>query len=111
MTQALDSLAVLAAHRHRPPVDNARPGVAPSLLRNHVAWHVTVFMGLQALVLNTVLARLPSVYRSQGASPLHTVVSKMAGPQVTLSGPAISAQNGLIRSRGGKCPGSVAPRC
>lgn len=72
-------LAVVAAHRRRPPVEPASAGVAPSLLRDRVAWHVTVYMGLQALMLYTVLAWLPSVYRSQGAGP------ETAGQLVSLS--------------------------
>lgn len=72
-------LAVVAAQPGRTAVDDARAGVAPSLLRDRVAWHVTVFMGLQALVLYTVLAWLPSVYRSQGAS------AGTAGQLVSLS--------------------------
>lgn len=72
-------LAVVATQRGRPSADNASTGVAHSLLRDRVAWYVTMFMGLQALVLYTVLAWLPSVYRSQGASP------ETAGQLVSLS--------------------------
>lgn len=72
-------LAVVATHRDRPSGDGARIDVAPSLLHDRVAWSVTVFMGLQALMLYTVLAWLPSVYRTQGASP------EAAGQLVSLS--------------------------
>lgn len=72
-------LAVVAARRHRPLDGDTRTGVAPSLLRDRVAWSVTVFMGLQALLLYTVLSWLPSVYRFQGASP------ETAGQLVSLS--------------------------
>lgn len=39
-----------------------------SLLRDHVAWHVTIYMGMQSLVFYAVLAWLPTIYRSHGIS-------------------------------------------
>ena len=72
-------LAVATTQRGRPSGDGTHNHGASSLLRDRVAWSVTVFMGLQALVLYTVLAWLPSVYRAQGASP------ETAGHLVSLS--------------------------
>jgi CP family cyanate transporter-like MFS transporter len=50
-----------------------RPSAAPptsgSLLRDPLAWQLTVFFGLQALSFYAVLAWLPSMYRDFGASP------------------------------------------
>ena len=45
----------------------AAPG--PSLLRNPLAWQITLFFGLQSLSFYTVLGWLPSMYRDFGASP------------------------------------------
>jgi CP family cyanate transporter-like MFS transporter len=46
----------------------SRPRSA-SLLRNPLAWQVTVFFGMQALSFYAVLAWLPSIYRDHGYSP------------------------------------------
>lgn len=57
------------------PFANARtpPPVAEpprsSLLRDPLAWQVTVFFGLQSLFFYSVLSWLPSIYRDQGYSP------------------------------------------
>jgi CP family cyanate transporter-like MFS transporter len=51
---------------------HTRPSAAPSsrsLLRNPLAWQLTVFFGLQSLSFYTVLGWLPSMYRDFGASP------------------------------------------
>ncbi|HEV7899307.1 MAG TPA: MFS transporter [Planosporangium sp.] len=52
--------------RHTPPV--GAPG-GGSLLRDRLAWQVTLFFGLQSLSFYAVLAWLPSVYRDHGYSP------------------------------------------
>jgi CP family cyanate transporter-like MFS transporter len=50
-----------------------RPAAAPpagaSVLRDPLAWQLTVFFGLQSLSFYAVLAWLPSMYRDFGASP------------------------------------------
>jgi CP family cyanate transporter-like MFS transporter len=48
----------------------ARPPATPaSLLRDGLAWQVTVFMGLQSLGFYALVAWLPAIYRSNGLSP------------------------------------------
>jgi MFS transporter, CP family, cyanate transporter len=44
------------------------PRVPGSLLREPIAWHVTVYFGLQALGFYAVLAWLPSLYQDSGYS-------------------------------------------
>jgi CP family cyanate transporter-like MFS transporter len=55
-----------ARGRHSPPAGAPRGG---SLLRDPLAWQVTLFFGLQSLSFYAVLAWLPSVYRDHGYSP------------------------------------------
>jgi MFS transporter, CP family, cyanate transporter len=52
--------------RTRPP---AAPDAGPSLLRDPLAWQLTVFFGLQSLSFYAMLGWLPSMYRDFGASP------------------------------------------
>jgi CP family cyanate transporter-like MFS transporter len=47
----------------------AAPQAARSLLREPLAWQVTVFFGLQSLSFYAVLAWLPSMYRDFGSTP------------------------------------------
>jgi CP family cyanate transporter-like MFS transporter len=49
-----------------PPENAPAPG---SLLREPIAWHVTVYFGLQALGFYAVLAWLPTLYQDAGYSP------------------------------------------
>ncbi|GAA1819449.1 MFS transporter [Planosporangium flavigriseum] len=51
--------------RHSPPASRTSEG---SLLRDPLAWQVTVFFGLQSLSFYAVLAWLPSIYRDHGYS-------------------------------------------
>jgi CP family cyanate transporter-like MFS transporter len=64
-------LALLAwlpqARAHTKPPESR--GERPSLLRNALAWQVTVFFGLQSLSFYAVLAWLPSIYREHGFDP------------------------------------------
>jgi CP family cyanate transporter-like MFS transporter len=60
----------------RPP--KAAPG--PTLLRDPVAWQLTIYFGLQSLSFYAMLGWLPSMYRDFGASPA------MAGFLLSLSG-------------------------
>lgn len=67
--------AVLAALAWLPQVrGHTRPPAPPppraSLLRDRLAWQVTVFFGLQSLSFYAVLAWLPSIYREHGFSPV-----------------------------------------
>ena len=50
----------------RPP---AAPAPGRSLLRDPVAWQLTIFFGLQSLSFYAVLGWLPSMYRDFGATP------------------------------------------
>ncbi|HET8641295.1 MAG TPA: MFS transporter [Pseudonocardiaceae bacterium] len=51
----------------RPPRRSGERSV--SLLRNALAWQVTVFFGLQSMLFYAVLAWLPTIYREHGFSP------------------------------------------
>ncbi len=63
--------------RTRPP---RTPPAGRSLLRDPLAWQLTVFFGLQSLSFYAVLGWLPSMYRDFGASPA------LAGFLLSLSG-------------------------
>jgi len=52
--------------RTRPPEE---PAGGRSLLRDALAWQVTVFFGLQSMLFYALLAWLPSIYREHGYSP------------------------------------------
>ena len=94
--------AALAALAWIPQVRGRTPPSAPpegrSLLREPLAWQVTVFFGLQALTFYSLLAWIPSIYRDYGYSPAE------AGFLLSLSGlvqiPVTLALPGLLtRSR------------
>jgi MFS transporter, CP family, cyanate transporter len=57
-----------------PPADSARPVGHPAapgrvaVHRHALAWHVTLFMGLQSLLYYAALSWLPSILRDRGAS-------------------------------------------
>ena len=70
-------LAAPVARPH-PPAGHAPPG--RSLLRDPLAWQLTVYFGLQSLSFYAVLGWLPSMYRDFGASPA------VAGFLLSLSG-------------------------
>lgn len=65
---ALSAWWVLRLRRHRLERFALPDAVPASLLRNRVAWDVTVYMGLQALIFYTLVAWLPSVLRTAGVS-------------------------------------------
>ncbi len=73
---ALAWLPRLRGHT-RPP---ATPRADRSLLRDPLAWQITVFFGLQSLSFYAMLGWLPSMYRDFGASPA------LAGFLLSLSG-------------------------
>jgi MFS transporter, CP family, cyanate transporter len=63
---ALAAVAWLPRTRaHTPP---STPPPARSLLRDALAWQVTVYFGLQALTFYALLAWLPTIYRGYGYS-------------------------------------------
>jgi MFS transporter, CP family, cyanate transporter len=57
-----------------PPADSARPAGPPpvpgrvAVHRHALAWHVTLFMGLQSLLYYAALSWLPTILRDRGAS-------------------------------------------
>jgi CP family cyanate transporter-like MFS transporter len=81
--------------RHiKPALDEVRRG--GSLLRDTLAWQVTIFFGLQSLLFYAVLAWLPSYYRDQGFRPavagLLLSVSTLVQVPVTLLLPALAGR-------------------
>lgn len=66
----LPALALVAwlpfARQATAPGSVSSPDAGARLLRDPLAWQVTVFFGLQSLSFYSVLAWLPSVYRDQG---------------------------------------------
>jgi len=53
--------------RTRPPVEDARNSVR-ALLRNPLAWQVTLYFGIQSLEFYAVISWLPTIYRDYGFS-------------------------------------------
>jgi CP family cyanate transporter-like MFS transporter len=87
------------ARAHTPPPaagENPPGGPARSLLRDGLAWNVTLFFGLQALSFYAVLAWLPSIYRDHGYSPaaagLLLSVSAIMQIPITLVLPGIAGR-------------------
>jgi CP family cyanate transporter-like MFS transporter len=66
---ALGVWGTLARRRHRLGRFSLPQTPRTSLLRNSVAWAVTIYMGLQALIFYTLVAWLPSMVRPAGVSP------------------------------------------
>ena len=56
------------ASTHTPPPVTEQP--RNSLLRDALAWQVTIYFGLQSLFFYSVLSWLPSIYRDHGYSPV-----------------------------------------
>jgi CP family cyanate transporter-like MFS transporter len=88
------------ARAHTPPPapgDKAPGEPARSLLRDGLAWNVTLFFGLQALSFYAVLAWLPSIYRDHGYSPaaagLLLSVSAIMQIPITLVLPGIAGRS------------------
>jgi MFS transporter, CP family, cyanate transporter len=67
---ALAALAWLPRARHAPSTAAAAGGAgpAPSLWRNRLAWHVTLFMGLQSLLAYATFGWLPALCEDRGMS-------------------------------------------
>jgi CP family cyanate transporter-like MFS transporter len=89
---ALAWFPLLRAHTRPPPTP--KPGA--SLLRNALAWQVTVFFGMQSLSFYSVLAWLPSIYRDLGYAAAEAgfllSLSGFASIPVALVLPAIASR-------------------
>ncbi|MFG1920415.1 CynX/NimT family MFS transporter [Cryptosporangium sp. NPDC048952] len=53
----------------RNPTIAPPPGASGSLLRDRLAWYITLYFGLQSLSFYSVLSWLPSIYRDEGYDP------------------------------------------
>ena len=51
------------------PVYTQTRGVAIALLRNRLAWLITLYFGLQSMVFYILLSWLPAIYRGKGSDP------------------------------------------
>ncbi len=68
---ALIALVAWLPHaRARQPIALRSPGVGRSLLRNSLAWQVTLFMGLQSSLAYIVFAWLAPMLRERGLDPI-----------------------------------------
>jgi CP family cyanate transporter-like MFS transporter len=63
--------ALLRRDAPPPAARTTRAGQTRALLRNPLAWSVTLFFALQSGVFYATLAWLPSIFRSHGASEAH----------------------------------------
>jgi CP family cyanate transporter-like MFS transporter len=63
------ALGLPCAGGHTPPPSSPTGSPSRTLLREPLAWQVTVFFGLQSLAFYAVLSWLPSIYREHGYSP------------------------------------------
>jgi MFS transporter, CP family, cyanate transporter len=102
---AVAAVAWLPALRHRDPVTPAAEvtaGVsgahtARTLLRNPLAWSVTLFFALQSGGFYATLAWLPSIFRSHGASEAHAglllSISMVVGLATALTVPGIASRH------------------
>jgi CP family cyanate transporter-like MFS transporter len=89
-------LAVAVARDGRPSAARGEVGDVRTLLRDPLAWQVTLFMGLQSLVFYSGLAWLPSVLREQGydadAAGLALTIYALAGIPASLVVPVLAAR-------------------
>lgn len=65
---ALVWLIVTLTRNRRSGPGNRAAQIRVSLVRDRVAWDVTTFMGLQALIFYAVMSWLPSIFRDHGLS-------------------------------------------
>jgi CP family cyanate transporter-like MFS transporter len=87
-------------HRDRPaapdPDSSSAQHTARTLLRNRLAWQVTLFFALQSGGFYATLAWLPSIFRSHGASEAHAglllSLSIVVGLATALTLPGIAAR-------------------
>ncbi|HEV8686301.1 MAG TPA: MFS transporter [Gaiellaceae bacterium] len=88
--------AGLLARDERPAAARGGIGDVRTLLRDPLAWQVTLFMGLQSLVFYTGLAWLPSILRDEGYNPeaagLALTVYALAGIPASLIIPVLAAR-------------------
>jgi CP family cyanate transporter-like MFS transporter len=91
-----------AATRHerrtaRPARAPAAAHTARALLRTPLAWHVTLFFGLQSGGFYATLAWLPSIFRSRGASETHAglllSLTMLVGLVTALTVPGLAARS------------------
>ncbi|MEV0682203.1 MFS transporter [Actinosynnema sp. NPDC050436] len=100
----------LAGARHGEVVRSApvRTGRARSLLRNRLAWVITVFFGLQSLLAYTVMGWLPQILGDAGVdrttAGLLLAITMVLGVPVSLIVPPLAArrasQSGLVLGLG-----------
>ena len=80
----------------RDPTDAPPPGVQGSLLRDRLAWQITIYFGLQSLSFYSVLSWLPSIYRDAGYDPatagLLLSISAFVQIPVTLVLPSLASR-------------------
>ncbi len=88
-----------AGARHRATTPTGAPVVATrgrSLLRDRLAWTVTAFFGLQALVAYTVMGWLPEVFIDAGVSRptagVHLAIASLMGVPLGLLLPPLAAR-------------------
>jgi CP family cyanate transporter-like MFS transporter len=90
------TLFTWAADRSAATTPATGPTVDGSLLRDRLAWQITLYFGLQSLSFYSVLSWLPSIYRDHGYSPaaagLLLSISAFAQLPVTLVLPHFAAR-------------------
>jgi CP family cyanate transporter-like MFS transporter len=94
---ALAWLPLLVRSESREPPASARPAYGTaSLLRNPLAWQVTLFFALQSGGFYATLAWLPTIFRSHGASEAHAGVllslTMVVGIVTALTVPGLAAR-------------------
>ena len=85
--------------RHPAAVADRRsttPHVSSGLLRDRLAWHVTLFMGVQSLMFYSLLSWLPSILQdngmSKGTSGAYLSIFTLLGIPVCFAVPVIAAR-------------------
>lgn len=82
-------------HRTKPPVEQTRSSMH-ALLRDPLAWQITLFFGIQSLQFYAIVSWLPTIYRDAGFSPsdagLLLSVSTLMGAPASLIMPLLAAR-------------------
>ena len=106
---ALALLVWLPCMREKEAVVARSPGHLAVVLRDPVAWAVTVYMGLQSLGFYSILEWLPTLYRDHGYSPATAgallSLSAIVQTPVALVVPSLATR---VRDQGVLVAGSVA---